>query len=320
LLTATVQWEKTPGGPSRVRVSPELVRVEPGAAPTTKWQQGFDAALTDVFQVQADIAGKVASALNVALGDSARHELAAKPTRNLAAYDAFLKGGPASQAMAVDDPASLRRAIGFYEQAVALDSTFVPAWVQLARARAVLYLTSIPTPVLAAEARQAAERAQALGPDRPEGQLALGNYYQFVALDNRQALAASEAGLKLAPNNVDLLVTAAQTEQRLGRWDSALRHFAKAAALDPRSANTARRTGVALLWLRRYPEAQAAMDRAVTLAPSNLTIMEDKALVPLAQGDFVGARAVVRTALMSVEPVDVLAFFGIYWDLCWVLD
>jgi len=320
LLTATVQWEKVPGGASRVRVSPELVDVTPGHAPRTKWQQPFDASITDVFQVQADIAGKVASALNVALGDSARHELAAKPTANLAAYDAFLKGEAASQAMAVDDPASLRRAIGFYEQAVALDSTFVPAWVQLARARAVLYLTSIPTPVLAAEARQAAERAQALGPDRPEGQLALGNYYQFVALDNRQALAASEAGLKLAPNNVDLLVTAAQTEQRLGRWDSALRHFAKAAALDPRSANTARRTGVALLWLRRYPEAQAAMDRAVTLAPSNLTIMEDKALVPLAQGDLVGARAVVRTALMSVEPVDVLAFFGIYWDLCWVLD
>ncbi|MGH7627930.1 MAG: protein kinase domain-containing protein, partial [Gemmatimonadales bacterium] len=62
LLTATVQWEKTPGSPSRVRVSPELVQVAPGAAPTTKWQQGFDASLTDVFRVQADIAGKVASA------------------------------------------------------------------------------------------------------------------------------------------------------------------------------------------------------------------------------------------------------------------
>src|SRR6185369_6799485 len=133
LLTATVRWEKVAGGPSRVRVSPELIRVEPGAAPTTKWQQGFDASLTDVFQVQADIAMKVASALNAALGDSARHDLAAKPTANLAAYDAYLKGEAASQAMAVGDPASLRRAIGFYEQAVALDSAFVPAWAQLAR-------------------------------------------------------------------------------------------------------------------------------------------------------------------------------------------
>ena len=98
LLTATVRWEKPAGGPSRVRVSPELIRVEPGAAPTTKWQQPFDASLTDVFQVQADIATKVASALNAALGDSARQELAAKPTANLAAYDAYLKGEAASQA------------------------------------------------------------------------------------------------------------------------------------------------------------------------------------------------------------------------------
>jgi serine/threonine protein kinase len=77
LLTATVQWEKASAGPRRVRVSPELIQVQPGTAPTTKWQQPFDASLTDVFQVQADIAGRVASALNVALGDSARRELAA---------------------------------------------------------------------------------------------------------------------------------------------------------------------------------------------------------------------------------------------------
>ena len=164
LLSATVQWDNTPGRPSRVRVSPELVQVEPGAAPTTKWQRGFDAALIDVFQVQADIAGKVASALNVALGDSARHELAAKPTANLAAYDAYLKGDAASQGMGVGDPANLRRAIGFYEQAVALDSAFIPAWAQLARARAYLYANGTPTPELGAQARQAAERAQALGP------------------------------------------------------------------------------------------------------------------------------------------------------------
>ncbi len=320
LLTATVQWEKTPGGPSRVRVSPELVQVEPGAAPTTKWQQGFDASLTDVFQVQADIAGKVASALDVALGDSARHELAAKPTANLAAYDAYLKGEAASLGMAVRDQASLRRAIGFYEQAVALDSAFISAWAQLARARAFLYASGTPTPALAAEARHAADRAEALGPGRPEGPLALGDYYEFVPADNRQALTAVEAGLKLAPNSVELLGAAGVAEMGLGRWDAALEHLTHAAALDPRSANTARRTGFTLLRLRRYPEAQAAMDRALTLAATNLAIIQQKAMVALAQGDLAGARAVVRTAFTTVEPAALLAFFGQFWDLDWVLD
>ena len=320
LLTATVQWEKMPGGVSRVRVSPELVDVTPGHAPRTKWQQPFDAALTDVFEVQADIAGKVASALDLALGDSARRDLAAQPTQNLAAYDAFLKGEAASQGMAVVDPASLRRAIGFYQQAVALDSAFVPAWAELARAHASLYFNGTPTPAEAEEEHHAAERAQALGPDRPEGPLALGEYYRSVALDNPRALAASEVGLKRAPNNVDLLGNAAMAEQALGRWDAALQHLAKAGALDPRSANTARRTGATLLWLRRYPEAQAALDRGLALAPTNLLIIELKAMVALAQGDLAGARAVMRTALTTVEPTALVAFFGYFWDLYWVLD
>ena len=320
LLTATVRWEKAAGGASRVRVTPELVDVRPGRAPRTRWQEPFDAALTDVFRVQADIAGRVAGALDVALGDSARRELAARPTVSLAAYDAFLKGEAASQNMSVADPAGLRRAIAFYEQAVALDSTFVPAWAQLARTRATLYFNSTPTPELAAQARHAAERAQALGPDRPEGQLALGAYYAMVTGDNRRALAAFEAGLTLAPNHIDLLGVAALAEEARGRWDAALQHLAKAGSLDPRSASTARRTGIPLLWLRRYPEATAAMDRALALAPTNLGIIEDRAMLALARGDLAGARAVVRTALAAVEPAAVLAFFGNYWDLYWVLD
>jgi len=320
LLTATVRWEKAPGGGSRVRVTPELVDVGPGRAPRTRWQDSFDASLTDVFQVQADIATTVAGALNMALGDSARRDLATQPTHNLAAYDAFLKGEAASQSMGVSLPSSLRPAIGFYEQAVALDSAFVPAWAQLAWARSLLYVNGTPTPELAAQARHAAERAQALGPDRPDGPQALGTYYAFVAGDNRQALAAYEAGLKLAPNNVDLLGMVASTEQRLGRWDAALTHLAKAGALDPRSANTPRRTGTALLWLRRYPEAQAALDRALTLAPTNLPVIAFKATVALAQGDLTGARAVIRTALTTFESAALIASLAYYWDLYWALD
>jgi tetratricopeptide (TPR) repeat protein len=62
------------------------------------------------------------------------------------------------------------------------------------------------------------------------------------------------------------------------------------------------------------------MDRALALAPTNLQIIELKAVVALAQGDLTGARAVVRTALTTVEPAALLAFFGNYQDLYWVLD
>jgi serine/threonine-protein kinase len=145
LLTATVRWDKHPDGTSKVRVIPELVSVASGAAPTTKWQQGFDAALTDVFQVQADIASQVAHALDVALGDSVERQLAVKPTQSLPAYDAFLRG-EATQGLTTLDPALLRRAIADYEEAVVLDSTFSKAWAQLSRAHSYLYPSGAATP------------------------------------------------------------------------------------------------------------------------------------------------------------------------------
>jgi serine/threonine-protein kinase len=320
LLTATVRWEKAAGGPNRVRVSPELMRVEPGAAPTTKWQQAFDASLTDVFQVQADIATKVASALDVALGDSARHQLAAKPTANLAAYDAFLKGEAILEAEGMGSPGSLRQAIGLYEQAVTLDSTFVPAWAKLARARSALYFISTPDPDQATQARKATERVQALGSDQAEAKLALGDYYGSVLLDNRQAMAAYEAGLKLAPNNVDLLGAVAAAEQGLNRWDASLPLLAKAAELDPRSAAAHRRLTFALNCLRRYREAETAIDRTLALGPTNFDNILRKVMLSLAEGDSSGARAFVRKTVAVVEPTSLIAFLGTYNDLYWVLD
>ena len=89
LLVGKVRWEKGDAGRSRVRVSPELIQVATGS---TKWEQPFEANLTDVFQVQADVAGRVAQSLDVALGAGEREALAERPTTNLAAYDAYLKG------------------------------------------------------------------------------------------------------------------------------------------------------------------------------------------------------------------------------------
>jgi TolB-like protein len=92
LLIARIRWAKSADGSSQVEVSPELVDVSPGHPPTTKWQQPFEAGMTDVFRVQGEIANQVASALNLALGAGQKETLAEHPTQNLAAYDAFLKG------------------------------------------------------------------------------------------------------------------------------------------------------------------------------------------------------------------------------------
>ena len=320
LLTGTVRWEKS-AGTSRVRVTPELVDARPGQAARSKWGQQFDASLTDVFQVQADIAAKVADALGVALADSTRRRLTTKPTENLAAYDEFLKGEAASQAMSVADPASLRQAIGFYERAIALDSTFAPAWAELSRARSYLYAQSTPVPELGEQARLAADRARLLAPRDPEGYLALGDFYTNVnPVDNERGIAEYEQGLRIAPDNVDLLGAVALSEAGLGRYDSVVSRLARASTLDPRSANAARRLALTQVTLRHYAAADSVADRAVALAPTNPRMPRVKVLVALGRGDRAAAESAVRAAATRIEPTALFVGLAVYQDLYWVLD
>ncbi|HKT59990.1 MAG TPA: protein kinase, partial [Gemmatimonadales bacterium] len=319
LLIARIRWAKGADGTSRVEVSPELVRVTPGQPPTTKWQQPFEAAMTDVFQVQGEIAGKVASALDVALGAGQQATLEERPTQNLAAYDAYLKG-EASRGLVIKDPPSLRDAITYYGQAVALDSGFALAWAKLSLAQGAYYYNVTPTPTSAEAARLASARALALAPNLPEARLAVGDYHFNVEADDAKSLAADLEGLKLAPDNADLLNAAALSAQGLGRWDEAEKYLEHAVAVDPRSASAARRLAVTLLRLRRYPEALAQARRGRALAPSDLDLIEAEAMVHLAQGDLAGARAVMHDAAATTEPTALVAAFGNYWDLFWVLN
>ncbi|HEX3233101.1 MAG TPA: protein kinase [Gemmatimonadales bacterium] len=319
LLTGTVRWEKA-GGTSRVRVTPELVDARPGQAARSRWGQQFDASLTDVFQVQADIATKVADALGVALADSTQRQLTAKPTENLAAYDEFLKGEAVSQGMSVVDPLNLRRAIGYYEQAVALDSTFAVAWARLSHARSRLYNNGVPDPALGEQARVAAERAQRLKPKEPLVYRAFGAYYGTIPLDLARALAEYQEGIRLAPDNVALLVGLAAIEPGIGRWDSAAARLAHAAVLDPRSVNITSQLADLHTMLRHYATADSAADRGLALAPTNPRTPWQKVINQLGRGDLDSARAVIRAAVRHIDPGAFYAYLATYQDLYWVLE
>ena len=319
LLTATVRWEREPGGRSVVHVSPELVQVRGGSAPTTKWQQSFDAQLTNVFQVQADIASRVAQSLDVALGANAQQRLAARPTTNLAAYDAFLRGEAALENM-VGNPLTLRRALPYYEEAVALDPTFAQAWAELSRAHSALYAFVAANPADSAGAANAAHRALALAPNEPAAHLALGAYYNLVLSDNVMGLEQFAQGHRVAPGNADLLAALARTEWSLARWETALSHLRQADRLEPRSVATAASLGERLTSLRRYDEAIQAFDKGLAFAPANLELREGKVMALLGRGDMGAARIVLQTAPAEVDKGALVSYVATYYDLMWMLD
>jgi serine/threonine-protein kinase len=322
LLVGRVSWEKGPGQPDRVRVSPELVEIPTGDAATTKWQQPFDAQLTDVFQVQADIARRVAQALDLTLSDSVQQQLGERPTEDLAAYHAYLKGEEISHGPGGNDLPTLRRAAAYYTQATALDSTFALAWAQLARVHTRLQGggSGVSQPAQVETVRREAERAVALAPHRPDGHLALAEYHTILTRDFARALDEYGQAQRAAPTNADVLSGAAGVETRLGRWEAGLAHLQLAQTLDPRSIPAARRLATALVSLRRFPAALAAVEHGLAIAPTNLQLLELKAMVSLGQGDLDGARAVLAIPPNGVEPAALVAYFAAYGDLYWVLD
>jgi TolB-like protein/tetratricopeptide (TPR) repeat protein len=319
LLTGTVRWEDA-GSVRKVHVTPELVDLTRPDAPVSRWQESFEAPVTSVFRVQSDIASRVAGDLGVALGEREEKRFSEKPTESLPAWEAYLRGEQAANSLGTSSVPALRRALGFYEEAVTLDPAFSQAWAQIGRANAFLYLNGVPTPELAEASRKAAERAVALAPNRAEGYLALGSYYEFARSDNASARREYEEGRRRAPDNADLLSAIGANSEGIGRWEEAVEDFHRAISTDPRSVRTRRRLAVALLRMRRYPEAAQAFDLGLAFAPSNLDLIEGKAMNLIAQGNLAGAREVLRRPPPDVEPAALVAYVADLWDMGWALD
>jgi tetratricopeptide (TPR) repeat protein len=97
-------------------------------------------------------------------------------------------------------------------------------------------------------------------------------------------------------------------------------HLRRAAALNPRSTGVARRLAYALLSLRRYPEAEASQARALAIAPTDLNIIHQSAVLALAQGDRAGAERIARNPPPGVKPIEQAYFFARFEELGWLLD
>jgi serine/threonine-protein kinase len=191
LLTGTVQVSGRADA-RRVIVRPELVEITANRQPRSRWGQPFDAQGADVLRLQGDIAGQVAAAMPGALEGAAGPRVARAPTSDPVAYEAYLRGQAAWGAGSSYDPTSLRRAITFFEQAVARDSGMIAAWSGLARAQAVLY-NSFPADSLRRASLAAVRRVLALDPGGGEGHAAMGTYLVYVERTPERAYARTPA-------------------------------------------------------------------------------------------------------------------------------
>ena len=133
------------------------------------WSERYDREMQDVFELQDEIARKIAEALRVTLSPQEQEALAAKPTANLQAYDLFLRGKSYARRRTRQD---FEFALQMFEHAVTLDPAFALAYAGMAIACAQIHYNHGRDPVWMERAVAAAEKAKALQPNLPEAHVA----------------------------------------------------------------------------------------------------------------------------------------------------
>ena len=316
LLTGTVRWAAGADGKRTVRVTPELIEVSSG---TAKWQKPFDNELHDVFATQTQIAEQVARELDVQMGAGVQQQIAAKPTQNLDAYAEFLRADQITQGMGYSDPAALATAIPHYENAVALDSNFAKAWLGIVWTKSTRFRTS-PSAALEADLGRAIEQLHRIAPNSAITHRAMALYQRSVKRDLRSAYDEVTSALKSAPNDADLLISAAQAENSIGLFDSALVHVQRARTLDPKATATTRLLAATLGYLGRFSESLAAWDQLLVVAPTNLDAIQGKVRVQTMMGDLPGAKRSITEALARVDSTALAIRFAYFQEMMWLLD
>src|SRR5438552_7254775 len=216
-----------------VRVNVQLIKA---ADDSHLWADTFDRKLTDIFSVESDVAKAIADQLRAKLTGREEQEIAAKPTDNPEAYDAYLRG-LAYTLKTVDTPANALAAQKYLREAVRLDPKFALGWALLSYVDSRNYRTQSlqPTIALREEARQAAETALTLQPSRAEALHAKGYYHYACLKDYDTAVRYFEQARQLLPNSSRILESLAYLERRRGQWDRSEAYFNEAERLDPRN-------------------------------------------------------------------------------------
>ena len=298
VLEGSVRWERADSGPGRVRVTPQLIRV---ADDRHLWAHNYDAELTEVLDVQAAIAERVTTALDLALRAPERAALERRGTANSEAYDYYLRGNDyASRSQSREDAGT---ALELYQRAVSLDPGFAAAWARLSRMHMGLYWWEYDrSPERRRQGKEAAETALRLAPGLPDAHIALGYYWYWGHLDYDRALEHFNAARATQPSNSELLRGIGLVQRRQGRWEEALATFRTALELDPRSTGRAADLGETYAVVRQYPLAARYLDRAIALAPElPVGYLFRAELEIVARGDTAGARAVLRDALEKLS-------------------
>jgi serine/threonine protein kinase len=307
ILKGSIRWQKLSDGPSRIRVTPQLIDV---SGSTQLWASNYDKEINDIFQVQSEIAEKVIHQLDITLSESEQQALMSRPTDNILSYQAYLKGMDYRQRPEYSVE-NLRMRVQMFERAVKIDSDFALAYAELSRSHSFMYHERYDrTEKRLAMAKAAVDQASDLNPDLTEVPLALGYYFYHGKNDYIRALEQFAIALESQPESSDILSSIGYVQRRQGSFELALHNLKKAFLMSPRDALLALNTAVTCLFVRKYAEAEHYLDLTISLAPDESMAYAYKALnYWLLKGDTDKAREILEGIPDKSAPRTIFALY-----------
>jgi TolB-like protein len=278
-----------------VRITAQLINAVTGFH---LWSKTYDRDLTSVLKLQSEVANEVSTALQATLLNTAETSLDSGGTDNPQAFDAYLRaerlvfnGGQA--VTAADFAAAAADAVREYSEAIRLDPQFANAYVGKAGAlleiQRLIPHTGREARTAANDALAAAKQAATLAPHLGAAHAALAEVQSRLFFDFGAAESEYERALELAPGDARVLTRAALFLAQMGRFDQALPHANRAAALDPLNAVTQNTLADFFYAGHRYKESIEAATRAEEIDPHTAFAWANIGVTYLAAGDIAAA-------------------------------
>jgi TolB-like protein/Tfp pilus assembly protein PilF len=245
----------------RLRITVQLIGTSDGCY---LWSEIYDRELKDVFLVQEEISQAIVTKLKVQIADGQSKHLVRRYTENFDAYNLYLKG---RYHWNQRSERSLKRGIDYFEQAIALDPQYAPAYSGLADSYSLLGNYGVlPAKNVKAKAMTAARKAVEIDPTLAEAHTALGHVKATYCWDWPGAREEYQTAISLNPAYATVHHWHAITYLApLGMLDAALAEIEKAEELDPVSVSIKRDLAVIYYYSRRYEEAAEHCQGAIEL-------------------------------------------------------
>ena len=275
-----------------VRVNVQLIKAV-NSSPL--WADTLDRPLTDILSLESEVAITVADQLRAKLTGEEAQSIAAKPTDDPQAYDAYMRGLAYTLRSGGFEPRNIIPARQYLKEAVRLDPKFALAWALLSSVDSAGYITNtLPrTTALRDEARIAAETALKLQPNLGEAVSAKGFFHYVFLKDYETASRYFEQATRLLPSDSRIPEALAFVERRRGRWEQSEAYFNRAERLDPRNVRIIGQHALLYKILRRFPDALRKYEDLLNITPDDPQPVAFQAAIFQAMGDLPRASALL---------------------------